>query len=70
MLKFKSKIKVAGKAIEYWGRQSISSDTSALFELVKNSRDADASRVEIIFESTSRIGGSITVRDNGNGRLW
>ena len=67
MLKFKSKIKVAGKAIEYWGSQSISSDTSALFELVKNSRDADASRVEIIFEGTSRIGGSITVRDNGNG---
>lgn len=65
--KFKSKIKVAGRAVEYWGSQSISSDTSAVFELIKNSRDADATRVEIIFENTSDIGGTITVRDNGNG---
>lgn len=65
--KFKSKIKVAGRAVEYWGSQSISSDTSAVFELIKNSRDADATKVEIIFENTGVIGGTITVKDNGNG---
>lgn len=64
---FKSIIKVAGRAVEYWGSQSISSDASALFELIKNSRDADATRVEIIFENTGSIGGTITVKDNGNG---
>ena len=45
--KFKSKIKVAGRAVEYWGSKSISSDTSAVFELIKNARDADATKVEV-----------------------
>ena len=65
--KFESKIKVAGRAVTYWGSQSISSDTSAIFELIKNSRDADATKVEIIFENTGMIGGTITIKDNGNG---
>lgn len=65
--KFKSKIKVAGRAVEYWGSQSISSDASALFELIKNSRDADATKVEVIFENVSSLGGTITIKDNGNG---
>ena len=65
--KFTSKIKVAGRAIEYWGSQSISSDESAIFELIKNSRDADALRVEIIFEDVTSEDGTITVKDDGNG---
>lgn len=65
--KFASKIRVAGRAVEYWGSQSISSDASALFELIKNSRDADATKVEIIFENTGSGGGTITIKDNGNG---
>jgi len=65
--KFKSKIKVAGRAVEYWGSQSISSDASALFELIKNSRDADATKVEVIFENVSGEDGTITIKDNGNG---
>lgn len=66
MTTFKKKIRVAGRAVEYWGSQSISSDISAIFELVKNSRDADANRIEIIFENTP-TGSSIIIRDNGNG---
>ena len=65
--KFQSKIKVAGRAVAYWGSQSISSDASALFELIKNSRDADATKVEIIFENVAHAGGTITIMDNGNG---
>ena len=65
--KFTSKIKVAGRAVEYWGSQSISSDTSAVFELIKNSRDADATKVELLFENVSSESGTVTVRDNGNG---
>ena len=65
--KFESKIKVAGRAVEYWGSQSISSDASALFELIKNSRDADATKVEVIFENVASDGGIITIKDNGNG---
>ena len=65
--KFKSKIMVAGRAVEYWGSQSISSDSSAIFELVKNARDADATKAEIIFENTDKEGGRIIIRDNGHG---
>lgn len=64
---FKSAIKVAGRAVEYWGSQSISSDASALFELVKNSRDADAKKVEILFENVTTPSGRITVKDDGTG---
>lgn len=53
--------------MEYWGSQSISSDASALFELVKNSRDADATKVEITFENVGGAGGRIIVKDNGRG---
>jgi len=64
---FETGIKVAGRAVEYWGSQSISSDASALFELVKNSRDADATRVEITFENVGKTAGRIMIKDNGRG---
>ena len=65
--KFKGKIKVAGRAVEYWGSQSISSDSSAIFELIKNARDADATKVEIKFEKMEDSGGRITITDDGHG---
>ena len=65
--KFKSKIMVSGRAVEYWGSQSISSDSSAIFELVKNARDADSTKVEIKFENTENKGGRIIIKDNGHG---
>lgn len=40
---------------------------SAIFELVKNSRDADSTQVEIVFENVANVGGTITIKDNGNG---
>lgn len=64
---FKAAIKVAGRAVEYWGSQSISSDISALFELVKNARDADSKKVEILFENVGKSGGRIVVNDDGVG---
>lgn len=64
---FSRGIKVAGRAVEHWGGKSISTYSAALFELVKNSRDADATQVTIEFDSVSDGSGSITVRDNGTG---
>lgn len=60
-------MKISGRALGYWGSQSISSDTSAIFELVKNSKDADASYVEILFENADKRDGRIVVRDDGHG---
>jgi signal transduction histidine kinase len=68
--KIESAISVAGRAVEYWGSKSISSDTSAIFELVKNARDADATKIEITFENGVANGGQITVEDNGHGMTW
>lgn len=65
--RFTRKITVAGRAIEYWGSQSISSDSSAIFELVKNARDADSTKIWIKFENTENGGERITVKDNGHG---
>ena len=65
--RFTRKITVAGRAIEYWGSQSISSDSSAIFELVKNARDADSTKIWIKFENTENGGEKITVKDNGHG---
>lgn len=60
-------MKISGRALGYWGSQSISSDSSAMFELVKNARDADASYVEISFENADKGDGRIIVRDDGHG---
>ena len=43
------KYRVSGKIVKLFGRDSVSTDTAALFELVKNAYDADASTLEISF---------------------
>lgn len=43
--------KVSGKIVKLLGRQSVSTDTAALFELVKNAYDADATKISIRFEN-------------------
>lgn len=64
---FQSSMRISGRALGYWGSQSISSDSSAMFELVKNAKDADASYVEISFENADKQDGRIIVRDDGHG---
>jgi signal transduction histidine kinase len=52
------------------GRESVSSDTAALFELVKNAYDADATELTITFENLIENGGKnarIILKDNGEG---
>lgn len=63
-------IRVAGRAVEYWGSKSISTYSSALFELIKNSRDADATEVTVTFDSVSDGSGRITIHDNGVGMTY
>lgn len=50
------------------GEELISNDTVAILELVKNSYDADATKVEIHFTEPLQIGkGGIIIKDNGIG---
>ena len=68
-LKFKS----SGKLARLLGRESVSSDTAALFEIVKNGYDADATKVTVVFENLIANGGkdaTITIEDSGEGMTY
>ena len=57
----------AGRTIDYFGSKAITSDTTAMFELVKNARDANARKVVIHFENTGTADGTVTISDDGDG---
>ncbi|PKG58856.1 ATP-binding protein, partial [Shewanella sp. GutDb-MelDb] len=58
---------VDGNLVKRLGEQLVAKKTTALSELIKNSYDAEAENVDVIFEETELPGGTITVIDNGNG---
>lgn len=49
------------------GDELIGNDNLAIFELVKNSYDADATKVRIIFEDINTSSSKIIIEDNGSG---
>jgi len=51
------------------GEKLVTNRAVALAELVKNSYDADATRVRVKIKKIRNIGGTITVEDNGSGML-
>ena len=60
----------SGKMARLLGRESVSSEIAALFELVKNGYDADAEQVTITFENFAEMkgkNGRIIIKDNGDG---
>ncbi len=60
--------KFAARVIDYFGSQAISTDEAAIFELIKNSRDANAKNIEITFDNIlSNTNSTIIVYDNGDG---
>lgn len=72
VLERKLTFKFSGKMARLLGRESVSSDVAALFELVKNTYDADATKVEIRFENFSNATEepTISVIDNGDGMTF
>lgn len=50
-----------------FGRGLVTDQVAAVFELVKNSYDADATEVEIIFSNLNSNNSSIIISDNGTG---
>ena len=55
------KYKVSSKLPKLLGRESVSTEIQALFELVKNSYDADSSEVSIIFKNTELLNESTKI---------
>lgn len=49
------------------GEELVNRRSVALAELIKNSYDADASKVTITFRNVSKVGGTIEVQDDGQG---
>lgn len=49
------------------GKELVSRQETAVVELIKNSYDADATRVELIFSDTDSVGGTLEIVDDGNG---
>lgn len=55
-----------GKVARLFGRESVSNSIVALCEIIKNSWDADATEVKIIFENPESERGKIHITDNGS----
>ena len=58
------------RIIGHLGNNSITSDSTALFELIKNSRDANASQVTIHFKDIGTQNAQIEVYDDGDGMSY
>lgn len=57
----------SGRLFQILGRQSVSNEVGALFELIKNCYDADARKVLVSFEGIQSNAGRIIIKDNGLG---
>ena len=57
--------KIEGRLAELLGRQAMLNDIMGIFELCKNSYDADASKVEINFDDP--LPNCMTMMDDGHG---
>lgn len=52
------------------GERLVTKPSIALAELVKNAYDADATRVNVIFDKVSELGGMMIIEDNGHGMTF
>lgn len=55
--------------IQRLGEELVAKQETALSELVKNAFDADASQVTLTFEDRVKVGGTLTIEDDGSGMV-
>lgn len=63
----KKHFKISSALKNIIGKDLISDDFVAIFELVKNSFDANAKKVDVIFKNPTSDLGSVIIKDNGKG---
>ena len=61
------KFRISSSLKDIIGRELITNDFIAVFELVKNSFDAHAKRIDIIFEGLTSDAPKLVIKDNGKG---
>lgn len=49
------------------GKELVARPETAVSELIKNAYDADAIKVELFYENSDQLGGTLTIVDNGHG---
>ncbi|AZN39562.1 ATP-binding protein [Paenibacillus albus] len=64
-----NKFRTKARAIELLGRKQIRDDITALIELMKNSYDADAESVTVLFDNLGTDQSYIIMYDDGHGML-
>lgn len=62
-----ARFSVDGNLVKRLGEQLVAKKTTALAELIKNAYDADANKVDVIFDNTEKPGGTVTIFDDGHG---
>ncbi|MFK5893195.1 MAG: ATP-binding protein [Pseudomonadota bacterium] len=67
MNKTKKSFRPKARILELLGEQLIKSHTLALFEIIKNSYDADAEKVTLVLLDVDKSDGAIEVQDDGFG---
>jgi len=68
--KGKAKFNIDSRLLFELGEKLVTNRAVALAELVKNSYDADATKVEVTMEDIKTPGGKIIVEDNGTGMSY
>lgn len=63
----KQQIKATSNILNLLGDELIGNDSLAIFELVKNSYDADAENVSVSFNNLNTNEQSIVIEDDGEG---
>jgi len=65
--KNKVRFSIDAGVIDRLGQELVARQETAVAELVKNSYDADATKVNLIFQNSNETGGSLTIEDDGDG---
>jgi signal transduction histidine kinase len=65
--KSKVRFSIDAGVIDRLGKELVARQETAVSELVKNSYDADSSNVTLTFVESDNIGGTLRIKDNGDG---
>ena len=63
----KARLRFSAEIVKRLGEELNPSLDKGVLELVKNAYDADATACQVELQNTDRVGGTVVVKDNGDG---